>query len=1102
MAVTTKMDCAGIVRDSSPMTADSVSGVRQALGCVVRAPGVIESRPNFDLLYEEAPGKYNAMQVRALREFRGYLLALLEDVIAGGWSLLDASTGDYLTPAFAASGYVYEPVDYDASEAKFAESRGNLYMTALRGTVVVESPLPAVAATTRTAGVEMWCLTDWRGPDTYGVFDPGPLFGVVGYRFVFVRKDGNDYTRRSPPSQIIVTTCTASSGGWASGTRCYFPISGTWQLEAGDQVEFYRSLAVAAPGPIAPEFFLSQTYTLTSADIAAGYFAPPTDATPEGDLGAALYTNATQSGAVSAKYIPPQAQAIAWWQHVMWYGRTASKQRSPLATLKHLYRAGRAVCVYSATFTSGSPAVAINGGADTSDIVYGMRLMDVPATAPEQIDPRVAGAYVPADATVTAVGGAGITMSANAIASGTVSLAFFPATLPAQGIIAEHALGGSYTSGSPDVTGLASTDGWAAGMYWTDATHGPTVAGTYVPAGTKILSILSSTSVRLTANALSTGTADARVGDCVTVGYASGYLELYAWIAFTTGALQDSTADAETNHYVSAPWSAAWTRCFAIHTPTDGTIAADTIHTVCDDFGYESAIATLTNWINWSSLTTHVVAIPDGTIPERDPLSRAATNGTLLHEVTPNSARGIVLEELGLGATAAFSLDCTCPSAFSPSTQIKTTNDDAPHRLYWSDPDEPESVPLLNYTQIGSQTEPIYAVIPLRSALLVFKKDGVWRISGSAPSSWQVDSLDPTLRLMRPESIATMNNCAYAWCSSGFFEVTEAGSRSLSAGRIDVELRDAVDAILGSSATHGEFVTTWQTRQLVMLGVPSAEGAEYSTKIYVWCATTNAWTQWDEEWVTACASERDTMSIALAPTSLDSLEIRQGIPPRGYDREYSIVVDTYAAGAVTISDTNTGKWTPAVGDFVCLTQAGTLYARRITAIDYSAPTYTLTLEAPLDDVDGEIVTDSGALFVTDSGAYFSAGASAAVWTARQAAVITVEWHPASSAGVPLGTLARESQMQMDLRDMPDQTVTQSIPRYEIGGSSDRLATPVLIVNNAARTGATVQPLRTGFSRQIARHALLAPMIKTSDVFALRCVGASMVFEGFSEKTRR
>ena len=83
----------------------------------------------------------------------------------------------------------------------------------------------------------------------------------------------------------------------------------------------------------------------------------------------------------------------------------------------------------------------------------------------------------------------------------------------------------------------------------------------------------------------------------------------------------------------------------------------------------------------------------------------------------------------------------------NPDGVSPTEAEDRANRLYFSDPDEPESVPLLNYVDIGAQQSPILALVPLRNALLVFKSDGVWRVTGYGPTNWTVDPLDPTMRL-------------------------------------------------------------------------------------------------------------------------------------------------------------------------------------------------------------------------------------------------------------------------------------------------------------------------------------------------------------------
>src|SRR5689334_800143 len=120
MSVTTKVACLGLVRDSAPELASQANGMRKAENVVLRSPGVLETRPSFTLLHEQDGDR----RVRALREFNGRLLYVWQDTNDDTWGLSDEDGNDFDVPTLAR---VLAPVDYYASETKFAEARKNLY---------------------------------------------------------------------------------------------------------------------------------------------------------------------------------------------------------------------------------------------------------------------------------------------------------------------------------------------------------------------------------------------------------------------------------------------------------------------------------------------------------------------------------------------------------------------------------------------------------------------------------------------------------------------------------------------------------------------------------------------------------------------------------------------------------------------------------------------------------------------------------------------------------------------------------------------------------------------------------------------------------------
>lgn len=1039
MSYSTSLSIRGIARDPSGFKTAEAGALRRAENVVVRSEGVAETRPGFDLLFERSTGN----RVKSIQEFDGTVITVEQDANTLAWSIagdntpiatLDSSGSDPLSPP-----------NFDDCETKFAEARGNLYITGERGVVALESG----SGPLRWSGVDMIYVTDYdANRTTSGGYVPKRVFG---YRWVYVKKDSGGYVRRSPPSEMHVCTQAMGPQVFGTGTRFYFPS----QLDAGDQVEFYRTIVTVGFTP-RPETYLALTYTLTSGDISAGYFVPPNDVTQDADLGAELYTDSAQGGAIAAKYRPPIASVLSWWQRCMWYGRTRATQRLAL-TISNLYAAGVASFASNSTgvgpnrawqFTSASNSVTVT---DTTGIVQGMVITDN-----FLLGPTVAGTYVPANTYVTGISGTTVTMSHNALASGSADIAALPLT-PIAGLMA-YTTTGTLTSGSSTVTGIPSTTGMRVGMYFTTnaSSAGGSTSASAVPAGTKILQILSSSSIKLDNNATSTGSVTFYVGDVITINSA----DFYAW---------RMPARSPNSFWQSQPWDTSVNppRGFHIGMPDDSAQLGP--------FNYGLTMMNLAIVINYYALTHptwRVRATAVGDLYDFVALSTGDDGTKSWPGTTPVS---IVLEgasEIGDISLDGISVSCTCTTAFSPNMPQDAESTTRPNRVYFSDLDEPESVPLVNFIDIGLLDEPIQALVPLRNALLVFKTDGIWRITGAGPAGWTVEQLETRLKLIRPETVTSMNGVAYAWTDRGFFSIDEGAAQSLSANTIDVELRQAAAAFDGQPLTHGTFVVCWRRRNLVLLGVPDGAQATATARVYVFCITTGAWSEWPVAWGCAGESVNDTLYESRPADGTVELEVRYGVDPRGYDRSYLVGSATSVTGAVIVfGEADVAPWEPAVGDFVSTVIDAVTYWRRIVDAVHGGGSWTLTLDSA---VDGSSVEET--------------------WRGYEASALILEWAP--SGTVPVGGIAREVQVQVDLRD----ATAALTPKYLIGATSE-LTGPSTVTSNKALV-ASVQPIRAQAPRAVARYANLAPYFETSNAQVIRVLGVSTVYEGTSEKTTR
>jgi hypothetical protein len=132
-----------------------------------------------------------------------------------------------------------------------------------------------------------------------------------------------------------------------------------------------------------------------------------------------------------------------------------------------------------------------------------------------------------------------------------------------------------------------------------------------------------------------------------------------------------------------------------------------------------------------------------------------------------------------------------------------SSNEEQPHRIYYSKYQQPESVPIANYIDIGATDKTILRIFPLRDSLFVFKEDGLYRLSGET-APFTVALFDSSCILFAPDSLSVANNQLYGWTTQGVCTITEAGVNVISRP-IDTEiLKKASSQFLNfSSATWG-----------------------------------------------------------------------------------------------------------------------------------------------------------------------------------------------------------------------------------------------------------------------------------------------------------
>lgn len=274
------------------------------------------------------------------------------------------------------------------------------------------------------------------------------------------------------------------------------------------------------------------------------------------------------------------------------------------------------------------------------------------------------------------------------------------------------------------------------------------------------------------------------------------------------------------------------------------------------------AIGNYTGAINFHDVLTvdgaeHIIGLTDalssgqfGSITALCALINAAGGDTVATVLQEATFPRFVIESPG--AFNVSSLFSGALGVFSSTPTAAVTNDELyPARLMWSKSLQPESVPAVNYIDIGKQWEPILGLGVTRDALFVLKADGVWRVSGDTPETLRVDEYDRSIQAIHPLAITTLDDQVWAWTTSGVVALSDGGTQRVSDPSIANLLEAAQSYVLtqGRAGTYvsGVFMGAAQQESVLMLGVPDPDDEEETPAaqyVYVLEAKTGAWVRW------------------------------------------------------------------------------------------------------------------------------------------------------------------------------------------------------------------------------------------------------------------
>lgn len=422
---------------------------------------------------------------------------------------------------------------------------------------------------------------------------------------------------------------------------------------------------------------------------------------------------------------------------------------------------------------------------------------------------------------------------------------------PSFGVLATT---GDISTGLATVINIPSTANLRIGMR---------VKGTGIPLGTKIKTITSATAVVLTANSTATTAALAiQFCDTLTIagveyfGSASGVLADGEFRIYTGGNPSENIQQTVENFIVavngSAQNSASSQPVFVYYLSGPDDFPGQ--------FQIEERVVNSDGGDPFKVLSTYGVAF-NPVVPQKKLITNVATGSPTVitcpaHGLSTGDRVQMSVPGAVPGFSGAFTVTVTGTNTFtvavntttgatygtleSLSTVLESSDDRMRNRLYFSKPQQPEAVPILQYLDCGSAVFDIWRIAAQGESLFVFKDDGIFRVTGDDIESFRVSQFDNTTKIIGPETLAKVGNQLFFYSSKGVSVCSESGV-ALASNAIEDQVVPLYEV---QDFTIHAFGIGYESEKQYMLFSPSITADESATQAYVYSLQTNAWTRW------------------------------------------------------------------------------------------------------------------------------------------------------------------------------------------------------------------------------------------------------------------
>ena len=262
-------------------------------------------------------------------------------------------------------------------------------------------------------------------------------------------------------------------------------------------------------------------------------------------------------------------------------------------------------------------------------------------------------------------------------------------------------------------------------------------------------------------------------------------------------------------------------------------------------------------------------------------------------------------------STGTFNTASSRAGAFVPdigTTTATSANENHPNGIRISKFQQPEATPLGQELFAGSADKTILRIIALRDYILIFKQDGVYQISGTDTSSFQVQLVDSTIILRGIESAVSLNNKVYCFTNQTIISMTYNEGAVLKALPIKQDLLQ-LSSPLYPAFDSASFGITYESENQYLFGTVTSTFDTTVTQFYVYNYLTDTWTTYQYPYTMGCGFINPTDGkLYLGSSDNGSLYLyqeRKNYTSFDYaDNEFPITITGYSDNTIAVIDSS------------------------------------------------------------------------------------------------------------------------------------------------------------------------------------------------------